>query len=321
MAPATEQHAGIPGLRIGPLDPDKTESFGQVSATHNARRLIRLHSQMHPPELRLALSKKLDEPRTAAVLDHLDEVHEYLSGLSLENGDPVLPEGSVLEGANVRGEPGRPQVLTFTYRVPSGRSAKWFVPYDGEKLPDAHALGSELSRIARARDRGLVAWDDPNERGTHAQILERENRGLRRESQALREQLEGRGAAKAGEPVPETEGDSRPDLQIVDENERLGRETQELRARVAQLEGALNALPGGVDALSRSESPPPGDDVASADPPLEDYDDLNADAVAKILKDEDTSDETREQILAYERTHANRATVVKAGERALDKSE
>lgn len=312
----------LEGVRVGPLDPDATETFGQVSAQHSGRRLIRLHARMHPPVLKRALVKKLDEPRTAAVIEHLDEVREYLAGLEHDNGDPLLPEGSVLEGAQVRGERDKEQVLTFTYRVPSGRSAKWFAPYNADVLPDSYEEGTARTRESQMRERGIVtsqAWDSE---GNQTEVLRRELGRARRREKALREQIEG---ARVSED-PDSESledqgapDSRRDEVILEENERLGTENAEMRRRLAQLEQLVSSLPGAAEQLQRlNPSHAPEDDVASQDEPIEDYELLNVQKVKALLADESTSSETVEQILAYERQHANRSTVVKAAEQRLD---
>lgn len=303
---------GLPGVKVGPMDPDATETFGQVNAT-TARRLLRLHERANPPELRRALAMKMDEPRTTAVLRNLPEIAEYLSGLELENGDPVVPEGAKVAGANVRGEPGTDQVLTYTYVVPSGRSAKWFVPYDGDAIPDAHEMGTELTRIARAREVGVVAWDD---QGHSKQALDRENAHLRRQVAALRKSIEG------GEDV-EVPADSEAsagavaDGPLLEELQELRVRDQENQTRLAQLEAALAALPGGGDVAAAAAGGQPAVDHTE---PWEDYDSTNARDVADRLKAEGADPAEAERVLAYERSHANRQTVVAAAERALDQA-
>lgn len=291
----------LPGVKVGPLDPDATSSFGQVGRNNSARQLIRLHHQAHPPVLRLALSRKLDPERTKGL--DLAEVREYLAGETLGNGDPLVPEGSRVVGASVRGEPGDEQILTFTYETPSKRTGKWFAAYNSDVLPDSYDAGTELSKVREMRDRGVVAFDNE---GTETERLRREAAGLRRQNEALREQAEAQAAAGKGE-LPEIDGDTRPDVQILEDNERLGRENVELRERIAALEAV------------EATEPPSG--IAGNEPPLENYDAFNARDLASLLRDENTSDETRQQVLAYELKNQNRATVVKAAESSLSSGE
>lgn len=291
----------LPGVKVGPLDPDATESFGQVSAHSNARTLIRLHARMHPPELTRHLARKLDPSRTKGLL--LSEVRSYLAGLKHDNGDPYVPKGAMVEGAAVRGEPDTEQVLTYVYRNAKGRTGKWFAPYTADALPDSYESGTELSKVKEMRDRGVVAFDSE---GTATEILRREAAELRRQNDALRKMAEGQAANADGELPEAPAGDTRPSNVIVDDNEQLRRQNEELLARVADLEAAVDAPPGEKDA-----SLP---DTASASPPVEGYENLNANDAIKFLKADDTSPEAREAILAYERSHANRRSVVAAGE-------
>lgn len=303
--------SGLPGVKIGPLDPDATSQFGQVSRTHSARTLIRLHSQAHPPALINALARPLDDARTKGL--DLAEVREFVATLDRENGDPVLPDGSTIVGAAVRGKPDSEQVLTFTFENASGRTGKWFAPYTGDDLPDSYDAGTALSAIREMKDRGVVAFDTE---GTHTQILQRENADLRRQNDALRGSIESRIGDKPGKPPKAPAGDTRPSVQIVDENERLGRENVELKERMAQLEAALETnlhAPPAAPAAAAGEREP----AASAEPPIEGYDDLDARKVATLLKADATSDEDRNAILEYERAHANRKTVIGAAEGAL----
>lgn len=294
-------------VKVGPLDPDVTSDFGQVAAKSTARQLIRLHSQAHPPQLVQALARPLDAPRTKGL--SLDEVREYLAGEELENGDPLVPEGATVVGASVRGSADSEQVLCFTYRLPSGRTGKWHASYNGDVLPESYDAGSELTRVHEMKERGVVAFDSE---ATHAEILRRENSGLRREVQALRAQFEGRDTGELPEGTP---GDTRPDVGVVEDNERLGRENAEMKARLAQFESLQAAGEGHVSTSGIAELA--RDRVASADPPVDGYEDMKADEVAKLLKDDDTDTATRQRVLDYERAHANRKSVVGAAEESL----
>jgi hypothetical protein len=321
--------SALPGVKVGPLDPDSTSQFGTVSQSNSARQLIRLHTQMNPPGLRRALSRPRDDERTLGI--DIDEVREYLDGLKRENGDPLVPEGAVVVSAAVRGDHlAGQQILTFSYRLPSGRVAKWHAPYNADVLPDSYDNGSRLSQIKTMKDRGVVAFDTE---GTQAEIQRRQLTEARREIAALRKAAEGRGGADDAVSAGDGEGepDTRSGEERNDELEQLRRANQEMRDELVQLRavqnlGAGEVPTGGLEAdLATSpgqageggEADPPGDNVASQDPPFEGYDELKADQVAAHLKHEDRTAEERQAILDYERTHANRKTVVGAGEESL----
>lgn len=305
---------GLPGVKVGPLDPDATAEFGQVAQKNSARTLIRYHLQQHPVHLRRELSRKLDPERTKGL--DLDEVKSYLGGLKMDNGDPCVPDGAQVVGASVRGESDQDQVLTFTYRKFSkngtaGRSGKWYAPYNEDVLPSSYASGSDLRRVREMKDRGVVEFD---REGLHTQVTERQLREARRENAALRKLVEGQGG-DAGD-VPAAETDARPDNVIADENQELGTENAELKERVRLLEQHFNAT-----GQPLPEKAPDADAPATAaeEPPFEGYDDKRADELAKFLKAEDTSDEQRNAVLDYERSHANRKGVVAAAEESLGK--
>lgn len=300
---------GLPGVRVGPLDPDSTSQFGQVSAKNSARQLIRLHRQMYSPAKVRALSRPLDEPRTKGL--DFEEVENYLRGLEHPNGDPMLAEGHKLVGAAVRGDPRTGQVVTFQFQTPSGRVGKWFAPYHDEALPDSYAAGTELTRVKEMKDRGVVAYDSE---GTRTTILERENAELRRRVAAMDAFVKG---GSQGDPPTGAAVDTRNQAMIAEQAEQLGRENQELKERLAAYEAHTAAQGGGLPTAGIEETLPPTDGVASQDEPFEGYDQLKAtDVVARLKADETTNDE-REAILAYERTHANRGTVVSCAEQTL----
>lgn len=303
----------LPGVKVGPLDPDKAERFGHVSQGATARQLIRVHSQLHPVELTRVLARPLDPERTKALV--IDEVREYLDGLTRENGDPVVPDGARVVAAQVRGDRDTEQVLTFTYRTESGRTAKWFAPYDRDGLSESVRAGDELVHVAGMRERGIVAWDSE---GTQREIDRRELGRLRRENDALRAYREGRGeepeTSEADERV-----DVRPDLAIVGELETTRRERAELLEEVQQLRSSVEQMSqeqarrDAVESESRKAQEP-----AVAEPePVEGYDKLKADEVVRHLKSDETSEDERQRILEYERAHANRRSVVGAAEESL----
>lgn len=269
--------AELPGVKVGPLDPDRTADFGQVSAANNARTLIRLHTQMYPQVLVAALAKKQDVQRSQGL--DIGEVRDYLGGLSLENGDPAVPEGAEVVGANVRGERDREQVLTYTVRHASGRTAKWFAPYSEDVLPESYAEGDERVHLHELREKGLVATQAGSaagERGTTRSASEAGDIRLARENDKLRERLE---AAQ--------------------------RELEQVRAGASE-DGESGDEPGSREPTSAQE------------PPFEDYDDEKSAELVKRVKDEEgTSREEVQTILDYERVHQNRKTVVAAAEARL----
>lgn len=308
---------GLPGVRVGPLDPDATESFGQVSKRNSARQLIKLHGQMYPPALKRALVRPRDDARSEA-LDH-DEVVKYIAGLTHENGDPVIPEGAeyVPGSAAVRGERRGEQILTFLYQLPSGRTGKWHAPYSKDVLPTSHDQGTERVRVEEYRERGLVPYGSDS---TRAQILERQLAETRSERDRLREYVKGGGQ---GDP-PEESGDGPDRVELANQEglaaqlEDANREREELRQRLAQFEALSAAQGGGLSTSGIEETiPPEGSNVRTENEPVAGYDNLKADEAVKLLRDENTDEETRQRILAYERTHANRKSVTSAGEQSL----
>lgn len=319
----------LPGVKVGPLDPDATREFGQVAQANSARTLIRLHRQMYPPQLQRALARPLQEGHSKAVYEHLDgAVAEYVKGLAHDNGDPVIPEGSELVGANVRGDRATGMVLTFQFRLPSGRIGKWFAPYIPERLPETHELGSHYTKLHQMKEQGLVAFD---QEATGQEIYRRQLQRAQAENERLRAIVEGRSSESAGE-VPETQSDVPSDASQLDELEQLRREAQELREWKAQRQALEAAHAGGVPtsgleediAASTGGSAPAagsGEQVAAQDPPFEEYEQLKAEQVVERLKSDETSDDERRAILEYERTHANRKSVVGCAEQQLDRSQ
>lgn len=254
---------GLPGVKVGPLDPEATAGFGNVNARNNARRLIRLHAASMPIELSQALSKPVNEPRTKALL--LDEVA----------GAVEVPEGHVVVGATVRGKEDDPSglVLTYTYRHEApekSRSVKWFVPLDdvAGDLPDSMETGDTAARVAHARELGVLG---PLGGSSHGIVTgDAEPQRLARENASLRK--------------------------------RVDELSQELRTRDARrVNDEAQDAPGG--------EPAPEDDEGA---PWEGYDELSADDVKAELSDADR--DVKDSVLAYERAHKNRKTVVAAAE-------
>lgn len=314
--------AALPGVRVGPLDPEATSQFGQVAQQQSARQLVRLHSQMYPPQLRRALARPALEGHTKAVLEQLDAVHEHVSGLAHENGDPVLPEGAKVVGAAVRGDPASGMVLTFIFEMPSGRVGKWFTPYTPEALSGTFDLGREYTRLHQMREQGLVAFD---QEATGAEIYRRQLSQANEEVRRLRSALENRAPEDRGD---EQASDTRSSTALAEENAQLRQQLEEIRPRLGQLETLMGAgggtVPtGGLEediAASTGGSAPAGQadgPAAAQDPPFEEYDSLKADQVVARLRADETSEDERRAILEYERSHANRKSVVAAGEESL----
>lgn len=304
----------LPGVKVGPLDPDATSEFGQVAAKNSARTLIRLHRQLYPADLLRHLARAIDPERTKGL--DLDEVTDYLGGLEHDNGDPLVPDGAMLVGATVRGERRDPrgQVLCWQAQLSSGRIKKGYAPYNADVLPDSFDAGAELVKVKEMTDRGVVSFDSE---GTRTQILERQLREKTREARALRAYVDGHG----DEPDEESGDASAADIDLRDgnnlaeDNQRLCRENAEMRERLAKLEALVGSVGGGVP-TGGLEQDIPHDSVASADEPVDGYDDLNADVAARLLRSDDIDVDTRERILAYEQTHKNRKSVVAAGREA-----
>lgn len=278
----------LPGVRIGPLDPDRTAAFGQVSQRNSARQLIRIHAQAFPNALRRALALKLDEPRTKAL--DMAEVRAYLADLRLENGDPAVPDGSTVVGASVRGERDREQLLTYTFKVQgSGRTGKWFAPYNAVALPDSYAEGDERVRVADLRERGFVSMAPEGAPPV--------------------------AAARKKTPV------EAPDSASAEKDRRIAEleaELAEANERAAEAEAEAEGDAGDAgDAGDEDGEKEPGDGILSEDPPFDGYEDMKGPEVVKLLKADDTTDEERQAILDYEKTHANRRGVVGAAEVAL----
>jgi hypothetical protein len=144
----------LPGLRVGPLDPDRGENLGQVGGQSTARRLIRHHVAMHPPALMRALNRTRQDARSEAV--DREEAEELIRELYRDAGE-ALPEDSQIKGFAVRGDDEAPgeQVLTFTFTTKSGRTGKGFVPYTHDDLSRSRAAGDEAVRIAKLKEAGL----------------------------------------------------------------------------------------------------------------------------------------------------------------------
>lgn len=280
-------------VKIGPLDPDKAEAFGQVNAASSARQLIRQHNAMYPPDLRKALSAKPNEDRSGDAIDR-EELFDLV-------GDD-LPDGARITGANVRGEDDATQWITYTWEVPtdeggSGRSGKGAAVYSEEHFPQSYKAGEERKRIRKAREDGLP-WVPSS----------------------FAEALSGGNA----QPVE----DDPAYIEVVEENDDLRKQLDELRERVDELTAQASTPAQDAAAAGTPAAPVEGADGgdAGADPtktpPWDGYDDLTADQVATRLKDAPEGERVpqAERVSVYERANANRATVTKAVDRILDRT-
>lgn len=307
----------LPGVKVGPLDPDRTAEFGQVSASTSARTLIRMHTAAHPPQLVAALSKKLDEERTKAL--DLKEVERYLRR---QDESPLGEDGITLEGAQVRGERDRPQLLTYTFRNAAGRSSKWYADYNSDVLPSSYEDGTENVKLATMRERGIAIGYGDAEADAQRSAASR----LRAENEELRARLDAAERARPSvAPGDDGEDDDDPEAaalaaendelrqQLADAQQRADEAEQERAAAEAEAEAARSLAAAGEQPPAEVEQGAGGAPVE----PVEGYDELNADAVKKLLKAEGTSDEDRKAILDYERANANRAGVVSTAEQTL----
>lgn len=168
----------LPGLKVGPLDPDATSGFGQIGQGNIARTVIRHHAAMYPPDLRRALNMKLDGDRTSA-LDQ-DEVRQVVADAG------ALPEGCTFEHGQVRGERGRKQIVTFTFLKPSGRVGKGYVDYLADSFPRSVERGDAAVHFAERKDAGLP-FDTA---GLQLETLRRELAEQRQRNDELSRELE-----------------------------------------------------------------------------------------------------------------------------------
>lgn len=299
----------LPGVRIGPLDPDRAENFGTVAAGANsARQLLRHHVAMHPPQLVRALSAKRHEERTAA-LDR-DEAEDAIRRYYADADGEDLPDDARITGVAVHGEDDdADQWLGFTYELPSGRSGKGFVPYSDDYVPNSIEDGHEAVRIAEAKKSGLP-WEPKFQRARESDELSREVSGRRRRR--------------------------------TDDDDDDDAEKAELRDRVAELESRLaevEATPPEPDPDSPEAGTPPSDsgvvgspqnteggsgdvpapdDESEDDEPFDGYDSMNAPDLRRRIGE--MSREEAEQVAAYERAHQDRSTVVSAAEQRVDRA-
>lgn len=279
----------LPGVKIGPLDPDRTADFGQVSASTSARQLVRHHAAMYPPELRRILSLKRQEERSKA-LDP-DEVEAAVHA-SFEDDGQDVPEELAITGASVRGEDDSAQYVTWTYRVKSGRTAKGAVEYDSDAFSTSIEAGDEAAAIAKAKEAGLP-WIP----------------------QATAEALRGEGKGKSkSKSKGGNAGDAAEAKRLADENEGLRGQLDDLQQRLAAVEGQAPSI-AQTGPEAGAAGTPEGEPTATVP---DGYDDANAADIRQKISAGEYDRPTLEAIVAYERVNANRSTVVSAAEQKLD---
>lgn len=280
--------AVMDGVRIGPLDVDKGENLGMVGGGHAARRLIRHHATMNPPALTAALSRVRQDARSEAV--DRDEAEAVIREWYEENGE-ALPEDARITGYAVRGddEQRELQVVTFTFRTASGRTAKGFVPYGD--LPKSMDAGTEAVRIKKAIDAGRPV--DPVARGAS---------GPDPEVVALREAVEALTRRLA-------EVEDR-DPQSIDD--------------VLAHEDAASGMDADADVAPEGAAEPPAAPLAALGTLVEPWDGFEgtqAQVVRQRLRDSGDAD-VAARVLAWETRPdggQNRSTVVAAANEILDR--
>jgi BMFP domain-containing protein YqiC len=258
----------LDGVRIGPIDPDRGENFGQVGGSATARQLIRHHVALTPPALAAALRRKRQDERSDAI--DLDEAESYIRGFYEDAGEPI-PEESEITGMCVRGIEEQPklQVLTFTFTTKGGRSAKGFVPYRVDALSRSFAAGTEAVRIKKLKDAGLP-WapseaalaaagitgtgvppsdSDPQDAEQAREELEDDRDDLAERVAELEAQLQA-AQAVAG------------DVEAEPEEDPVEQENEILRARVAELEAQVASAPAAAEPVV--ETPAEAEPVAEA---------------------------------------------------------
>jgi hypothetical protein len=300
----------LEGVRVGPLDPDRGENFGQVGGQSTARSLVRHHMAMHPPALVAALSRRPHPERSDVLRDDPDLAEEVADAARsyYEDAGEALPEGAELSGFNVRGRDDAPKqrVVTFTWHVPveaggSGRSGKGFIPYDRELIPDAVAAGDEAVQIEKLKKAGQP-WS-PQVLARSAEIR---GTGVERDDASA--------DAQAAEDAAE---------QARREAEELRRQLDEANERLAAVEGQQPSVAQEAEeeADDDDEEDVRSDELSEQNPPEEPwrgYDKANADEVRKRLRQKKDVPEA-ERVLAYEQANANRGTVVSAANQILDR--
>jgi hypothetical protein len=222
----------LPGVRrFGPEDPaqDEAAAFGAVGAGRAMRRMIDHHRRLFPAGDRAMLRRKWDEPRSEALLDHIDAVGE---ALGIEN----------LEGVGVRGTTDRTRIVTLVTRGQGGRVHKSYLPYsvlDSDGLAVAKAACEKAANIAEARRKGMVVGVTPTDQSADLAELQAQNADLVRRLDALEG---GDGAAAGDEPMTVTDIKDAIDAASDDEREAVKAQFREAEeARAEPRKGVLDA--------------------------------------------------------------------------------
>lgn len=295
--------ATLEGVRVGPLDPDRAEAFGVVDGSTSARQLIRHHLAMYPPQLVAILRLPRNDLRSDDVL-----VREEVEAAVEASWEGDLPDEFEVNGYAVRGdESAKQRWLTFTWAGKSGRTGKGAVPYEGDDLAESIAAGDEAVKMDAAKKAGLP-WIP----------------------QATAEALTAAGRESA-EPVVQLDPEAEQTKAALEEERTLRADAE---ARAADLQKQLDAVQADASRQSDSgvttspqnpeggspDAPPAGGDTGPA-LPWADYDEDNADTVAKKLRESD-SVPLAEAVRAYETSPdgANRATVTRAADSILDRT-
>lgn len=272
----------LPGVRVGPLDPDRGENFGMVAGGPTARQLVRHHMAQHPPQL-LAQIGRVRQAERSDALDR-EEVEKAAKKFYKDAGED-LPDGTTISGLAVRGEDDKPdqQCVSFVFTLESGRTGKGAIPY--ADLKKSVKAGDEAVRIAKLKEAGL-----PWQASATAQAEDSAGEDIRRRLADAEKRAE-----EAEEKLREHE-EQRPPI-----SERGG-----------QAHDAAAATTGDVDTGAAGEA-------ANGDAePYEGYDSENAKDIAKYVREQDDQ-QIAERVLAYEGKNANRKSVVSAANSVLNR--
>lgn len=307
----------LDGVRIGPLDPDRAENFGQVAGGATARQLIRHHVAMHPPALVGALTRTQQEFRSKAI--DKAEAEKYIRKVYSDAGEP-LPDESQIKGLAIRGEDDEPelQVLTFVYTTAGGRTGKGFVPLsDGARsaLKKTMEAGDEAVRIEKLKAAGL-----PWEAKATAQAETKADRQQLDEAARLREEM-----AELRKRLEAVEGQRPTDAQSAGGGSGVQSSPQTPEGGSARIEGSRGPERSQEDA--GGETPP---DPSQVDPAqlasdlglTGSYDDAKAQDIRAKLRADDVDPNVARRVLAYETRSdggANRSTVTAAANEVLDR--
>lgn len=178
--------ASTPGLTYGPLDPDNTSELTSRLGVHNkADRLLQRHASNWPVELVNALSRPLDEERTATL--DLDEVEDALGNLSGRRA--FFKTDDELEDAAVRGTSDRDRVVSVVFRKPSGRSAYGVIPYE-DLDASIRAYDAKKARLEGGGAPVLLgASSDSSEREVALEAAAQDAESRARDAEARHEEL------------------------------------------------------------------------------------------------------------------------------------